>query len=173
MRQRGELGRDTERRKLLANILAPPTRSFQAASEPVGKSLLETNSAGGGGQRLIGDIRTPERQHPGFEFRQPVPLAGRQFAQCRFQRIAPAFDPALPLPPRQICGHIESLVNHAEMAVVVQHALARGDIGKYRHPERDVGLELSRPWKGLCRAGSARDDQDQWEPKGAEACLLA
>ena len=138
MRQRGQLQRHPERGEFRFDELAPAPRPTQAFAKAVGQALLKPDASGRGAKLVIADVIGPQRQYTRLFGAQAFALAVGQALQHPDQGVAALLDAPVALLAADTLGHVDALVDHREVAIVVQYALVRSVPGEYRHPEIDV-----------------------------------
>ncbi len=139
MRQRRQFERHTERGEFGFDEIAPLPRSLQPFTKPVGETLLEPYASGRGAKHVVTDVRGPQRQYARLFRAQIFAFAAGESLQYPNQRIAAFLDAPVALLAADSGGHIDALIHHFEIAIIVQHSLVGAVTGEYGYPEIDVG----------------------------------
>ncbi len=137
------------------DVIAPATGADHTVAEFVGLTPLEPNPTRGVAERLVGYALGPERQDALLHFTQTGALSGGEGAKRRFVALLRLRDAALARPPREILWHHHAFIDDAQVAVVVEQARVRGDLGVDTGPERDHRLDGRGAGENL-RAGPSR-----------------
>ena len=151
MRQRGQFERHAQCRELRFDVAAPAARALESAPEPVPQSLLESDAAECGTQRLVADAVRPQAEYPRLFRGQVLALAAGEYLEHRLDLVSFRGDSTLTLAARQAAGHIDPGVHDIEVTVVVKHAFLGRVFGEDVDPELNVGLEFG--WNGESLVG--------------------
>jgi hypothetical protein len=131
VRQRRQFERHAQRGKFGFNEIAPPSRSLQAFTKAIGQALLKAYAFGRGAELVVTDVPGPQREDACLFCAQVVALAIGEPMQNTNQRIAAFLDAPIALLAADAGGHIDALIHHREIAIVVQNSLAGAVTGEY------------------------------------------
>jgi len=161
MRQRRELYRHTEGGKFVFDIVAPAPGANQPLTKPVLEALLVANAFDRRSERCVADPGRPQSEHTCLFFAEIVPLAAGQAPQYRL-KIFPVFcNTALTLTSAHVRRQVDALIDHREIAVVMQYTL-RGRIARKNiYPEVDIALQFRGNRKGIGRLNGWYEQQYQ------------
>ena len=102
--------------------------------------MLEAYALGCRQQLVVADVLGPECENPRLFRIEVIALAVGEAPQYAHQGIAALFHATVSLLAADAGGHVDALVHHGELAIVVQHALVGAVLCEDRYPEIDVGL---------------------------------
>jgi hypothetical protein len=153
VRQRSQLERHPERGKFDFDEIAPAPRSPQAFLKAIGQALLKAYAFGRGAEGVVTDVFRPQGQYARLFLAQVFALAGGKALQYANERISTFLDPPVALLAADAGGYIDALVDHREIAIVVQYPLIATVVREYGYPEIDVWLQFFGERKGLLPMG--------------------
>jgi hypothetical protein len=107
---------------------------------PSRQALLEADPLRRAAQRVAVDVSRPQRQYPRLFRGEVVALAVGEGLENPGNGFAALLHAPIALLAADAGRHVDALVNHGEIAIVVQHALVGAVARKYRHPEIDIRL---------------------------------
>jgi hypothetical protein len=145
VRQRGDLGRQTHLRHRLGDVRLPRGGADEPGTETVGLTELEADLVDGLAIARRAALRAPRIAHALLVGGEPVGGAGGELPENRGVLVAHAVELLAPLHGRGAGGETHLLVDHAQVAFVVDETFVGGDLRVDADPEADVALELGRP----------------------------
>ena len=134
----------------------PDARARQSRAELVRLSQLKAQSPSGGPQGRVAHALRPERQNPRLFLAEVLALAlGKSPENVLVVLLGVFHQTALGAPPGSF-RKLDHLVDHVQVAAVVNQPAVRVDLGVHLGPEENIRLELHRAGKVARRLGRDR-----------------
>ena len=173
MRQRRKLCRNAKDTKLILYVFAPSARAFETLAKAVAQTLLVANLAHSRSQRRVTHALRPQGQHPGLLVAQIVSFTAGQLAQNRLVVFAPLCHEALAVPSFRASRQVDPLIDHGEIATVVQHPVGGRVVAENVDPEIDVGLQTVRNGKAFVRRCRQAEEHEEKQAESTFSCHLS